>query len=119
MLRNYLYGIEKLIFEIDINATPQNVWNKLWTPEQYSEWTKPFCEGSYYTGEIKQGGRIHFLTPNGEGMYSDLAYYKENEVAIFKHIGMLKDHKELPVDAETEKLTVKYFRFRFRKRRFR
>lgn len=105
LLRNYLYDIQKLVFEIDIDAAPAKVWKTLWTPELYTKWAEPFCAGTYYTGEMKQGNRIHFLTPNGEGMYSDLAYYKENETAIFKHIGMMKDFKELPLNAETEKWT--------------
>lgn len=104
-LRNYLYGIKKLVFEIDINATKEKVWAALWEKESYTAWTKPFCEGSYYEGELALGNRVHLLSPSGEGMYSDIAFFKENELMVFKHIGMLKEKKELPLDAETEKWT--------------
>lgn len=105
MLRNYLYGIRKLKFDIEINATPIKVWKKLWEKDNYTLWTQPFCPGTYYTGEVKQGERIHFLSPSGEGMYSDIAFCKENELMIFKHIGMVKDKMELPLNNETERWT--------------
>lgn len=105
LLRNYLYGIEKLVFNIEVNTTPEKLWQKLWDKKSYSEWTEPFCPGTYFDGELKQGNRIHFLSPSGEGMYSDVAYLQENTFMLFSHIGVMQDKKELPVDAETEKWT--------------
>lgn len=104
-LRNYLYGIKKMVFNQDINASAKTVWNKMWNKESYTEWTTPFCAGTYFTGEIELGSRIHFIAPSFEGMYSDVFYLIPNKLIIFKHIGMLKDLKELPIDAETEKWT--------------
>jgi len=105
VLRLYLNGIEKLVFKIIIREGAKKVWKVLWDKEQYKMWTKPFTAGSYYSGEIAQGNRIHFLTPEGHGMYSDVAYVKENEQVVFLHIGEMKDFKELPVDEQTEKWT--------------
>lgn len=104
-LRNYLYDIQKLIFNQEINASAETVWNKMWDKKSYTEWTTPFCAGTYYTGEIEQGSRIHFIAPSFDGMYSDVFYLIPNKLLIFKHIGNLKDLKELPLDAETEKWT--------------
>ncbi|MDR6967027.1 uncharacterized protein YndB with AHSA1/START domain [Flavobacterium arsenatis] len=100
-LRNYLYNISKLEFTVEIKATPQKVWQELWDKESYKTWTNPFCEGSYYEGEIKQGNRVHFLTPSGEGMFSDIFYLKENEITVIKHLGVLKNFEEQPMDEET------------------
>ena len=105
MLRNYLYGIEKLTFEIEINSSPAQLWKILWDKKSYTDWAASFSEGSYYTGKLNQGERIHFLVPSGEGMYSDVATLKENQLMIFKHIGMMKYNEELPIDSETEKWT--------------
>lgn len=104
-LRNYLYGIKKLVFKIDIKASKEKVWKTLWGKESYTLWTKAFTEGTYYEGDLTQGNRVHLLTPSGEGMYSDIEIRKENELLIFKHIGIMKDRKELPLDAETERWT--------------
>ncbi|WP_298394510.1 SRPBCC domain-containing protein [Flavobacterium sp.] len=104
-LRNYLYNIQKLVFEVEINAAAEHIWSKMWDKKSYSDWTTPFCAGTYYTGEIEQGSRIHFIAPSFEGMYSDVFYLIPNKLLIFKHIGNLKDLKEVPLDAESEKWT--------------
>lgn len=104
-LRNYLYLIEKLHFSININSPQNHVWQTLWGKESYTEWTAPFCEGSYYEGEIKPNGRIHFLMPGGSGMYSDIVFFKENELVIFKHIGEVLDFKEQELNEETKHWT--------------
>lgn len=104
-LRNHLYHIERLPFSIEINASKEKVWEALWDKEKYSIWTTPFCEGSYYTGELEPDGDIQFLAPDGSGMYSSIMYLKENEKIIFSHIGNVKDGEEQPIDEETQKWT--------------
>lgn len=104
-LRNYLYGIKKIVFEQEIKASAETVWNKMWDKKSYTDWTTPFCAGTYFTGEIELGSRIHFIAPSFEGMYSDVFYLIPNKLIIFKHIGNLKDLKELPIDAEAERWT--------------
>ena len=104
-LRNYLYGIKKIVFEQEIKASAETVWNKMWDKKSYTDWTTPFCAGTYFTGEIEVGSRIHFIAPSFDGMYSDVFYLIPNKLIIFKHIGNLKDLKELPIDAEAERWT--------------
>jgi uncharacterized protein YndB with AHSA1/START domain len=104
-LRNYLYNIKNLIFTQEINASAETVWNLMWDKKVYIDWTSPFCEGSYYTGEIELGSRIHFMTPSGQGMYGDVFYLIPNKFIIFKHIGNVLNFNEMPLDAETEKWT--------------
>ena len=65
----------KANYEIEIDATAEKVWNSLLEPENYKKWTAVFCADSYFTGELKSGGRVHFLTPDGNGMYSDVVFY--------------------------------------------
>lgn len=112
-LRNYLYGIKKLVFTQEIKASSETVWNKMWDKKTYTEWTTPFCAGTYFTGEIELGSRIHFLSPSFEGMYSDVFYLIPNKLIIFKHIGMLKDSKEQPIDADAEKWTGSFESYRY------
>jgi uncharacterized protein YndB with AHSA1/START domain len=97
-LRNYLNGIERLTYDIDIYAQPQKVWEQLWGEESYKQWTAAFIEGSYYDGTIANGERVYLLSPSGEGMYSDIVYMKENEALIFSHIGTISNNEEQPVD---------------------
>lgn len=104
-LRNYLYNIKRLTFKQEINASAKEVWSTLWDKESYPKWATIFCEGSYYTGEMEMGNRIHFLTPKGDGMYSDVGYMIPEKLMIFSHIGMLSDYKEMALDAEAERWT--------------
>jgi uncharacterized protein YndB with AHSA1/START domain len=107
-LRNYLYGIKKLVFQAEMQARPEKVWQALWGKQSYSDWTAHFCPGSYYSGEMKQGTRIHFLTPSGEGIYSDIGYLKENKLMIISHIGYMHQNQELPMDEATRMWTGSY-----------
>lgn len=101
-LRNFLVGIERLKFEIEIEADAATIWKKMWDKESYKIWTTPFCEGSYYTGDLVKGGRIHFMAPDGSGMYSDVLFINEPTNVVFRHIGEIKNNTEQPVDEATE-----------------
>jgi len=111
-LRNYLYNIQKIVFSVEIKASAESIWEKMWDKETYTKWVTPFCEGTYFTGEIALGNRIHFIAPSFDGMYSDVFYLVPNKLIIFKHIGNLKDLKEKPVDAEAEKWTGSFELYR-------
>lgn len=100
--------MQKLKFNIDIQATKEKVWQTLWNDQSYRQWSKAFCDGSFIVGELKVGNRIHFLAPDGQGMYSDVAELINNEFVSFKHIGMIKENAELPVDDTTKKWTGCY-----------
>ena len=104
-LRNYLHLIEKLHFSININAPKEKVWKTMWDKENYKIWTAPFCEGSYYEGDLAQDSRIHFLSPDGSGMYSDVMFLKENSLVVFRHVGNLKNCAEQEVDDESRHWT--------------
>lgn len=100
--------MERLNFTIDIEASREKVWQTLWNDETYRQWTKAFCDGSYMVGDLREGNRIHFLSPSGEGMYSDVENLVENEFVSFKHIGEMKDKTELPLNDETNKWSGSY-----------
>lgn len=104
-LRNYLYLIEKLHFSININATKERVWEILWDEESYKIWTKPFGEGLSYNGDLKQNGRIHFLSTDRTGMYSDVVFFKENELVVFKHIGEISNFQEQELNESSKHWT--------------
>lgn len=88
-------------FNISIAASPNIVWHVLWDQNHYRQWTHVFCEGSYYVSDLKEGSGVHFIAPNGEGMFSKVAERVENEKMVFAHIGVLKDFEEQPMDDKT------------------
>lgn len=97
--------METLDFKIKIKAPREKVWDVLWEDETYRKWTAAFCEGTYVETNWEEGGKIHFLNPNGEGMNSIIESKIPNEYMAFKHISGLKDFKEMPIDAETAQWT--------------
>lgn len=90
--------MEKVNFTTEINAPKNIVWEVLWNEKSYREWTKLFCEGSYYKADWREGGRIHFLSLEGSGMYSDIEKLVADEYVSFKHRGEVKDNIEQPND---------------------
>ncbi|WP_276378633.1 SRPBCC domain-containing protein [Flavobacterium sp. H4147] len=95
--------METLEFTVQIKANPDKVWKVLWEDETYKKWTSVFCEGSYTVSDWNEGDKIHFMSPNGEGMNSIIEKKIPNEYMAFKHIGEIKDFKEQPLDEETKK----------------
>ncbi len=90
-----------LNFTETINAPANKVWFALWDDAHYRKWTATFCEGSYAVSEWKKGSRVHFLGPDGRGMYADIAELVPNEKMYFTHIGELKNFEEQPVEGKT------------------
>ncbi|MEE4178292.1 MAG: hypothetical protein V2I46_12375 [Bacteroides sp.] len=95
--------MKTLTFEIAIRASAEKIWQQLWGKESYPQWTKPFCEGTYIEGDIFPGAKVRFMASNGEGMYSQVDQYIENEYVAFRHLGVVIDFHNEPLDEETLK----------------
>jgi uncharacterized protein YndB with AHSA1/START domain len=98
--------MEEKEFKIEINATPNKVWYVLWDSYLYQQWTAAFCEGSYaVTNNWEQNSRVHFLSPSGDGMYSDIISHITNCEMCFVHRGNIKNYQEQLPDNEVKKWT--------------
>ncbi|MDO5654991.1 MAG: hypothetical protein Q4G27_02495 [Flavobacteriaceae bacterium] len=86
-----------LTFTIEIQASPQKVWNALFDPQNYRLWTNAFHPGTYYLGELKEKNEILLLTNEGHGMFSILDTYKPFEQLTFMHQGEIVDGKKAEV----------------------
>ncbi|MFD1603929.1 SRPBCC domain-containing protein [Flavobacterium artemisiae] len=95
--------MEKLKFNTSIKASREKIWKVLWDDETYRKWTGAFCEGSYAQSDWNEGDKIYFLGPNGMGMNSVIETKIPNEYMAFKHLGEVKDFKEVPPNEETQK----------------
>lgn len=98
--------MKTLQFTIKIDASPETVWKGLFEPENYTTWTSIFTKGSFYkTESFTEGSRIHLLTPEGEGMYSILDRIEENHYLAFRHLGLVSNFEEQPLDEATKSWT--------------
>jgi len=94
--------MEKINFSTEINAPSEKVWKVLWDHESYKKWTAPFFEGSYAkTDNWKEGSKVLFLSPEGDGMVSRVAANKPNKFMSFEHLGIVKKGVE---DTESEEV---------------
>lgn len=93
--------MEKLQFDITIDAPRQTVWNVLFNDDTYRQWTAPFCEGSYAETDWQQGSRARFLSPDGGGMVSEIAERREPEFLSIRHLGEVKNFVDQPIDPAT------------------
>lgn len=86
--------MEKLQFSITIEASKERVWKVLWDDSTYRRWTSAFCEGSYAVSDWKEGSKVLFLSPAGEGLVSTIEANRPGEFMSFRHAGMVKNFVE-------------------------
>lgn len=80
---------------IEIKAPAAKIWEVLWNPETYTEWTKFFSGGSQYRSDWKVDGRTYFLDASGgNGMVSTIESLREPYEVVFKHLGVVADGVE-------------------------
>ena len=94
--------MKKLNFKVEVNAPKDKVWKVLWDDATYPKWTSAFSEGSHAVTDWKEGSKVLFLGPEGDGMYSTIARLKPNELMSFKHLGVVKGGTEQPESEETK-----------------
>ena len=74
--------MEILVYEVEINAPIEKVWDILWNSETYNAWTKFFAPDSSMKTDWKIGGNTYFLDGEGNGMVSTIEEMKKPEVLI-------------------------------------
>ena len=78
-----------LEFEIQINATPEKVWETLFTQDSYKQWASAMNEGTYFEGNWEVGSIMKFLDPQNNGMYNLVTENIRFKVLGMKHLGWI------------------------------
>ena len=86
--------METLNYETTVHAPIQKVWDLLWTPETYAEWTQFFMPGSQFKTDWKIEGKTYFLDDKGNGMVSTIKSLNKPYEVVFSHLGMINDGVE-------------------------
>lgn len=94
--------MKTLNFSVKINAPKERVWDNLWGTDTYPQWTAVFSEGSQADSDWEEGSSVHFTDGTGNGMYGKIEKKVPNQRMTFKHLGMLKDGEEQPVDEKAK-----------------
>lgn len=90
-----MHNMETVNFSIDIKAEPGKVWQALWDDANYRRWTSVFAEGSSAESDWKEGSKVRFIGPNGDGMHGVIETMDPNRTMIFRHLGELKEGQEI------------------------
>jgi hypothetical protein len=93
-------SVKRIQFSIAISAPVAKVFDIMLAPKTYQDWTSAFMPGSYYQGSWSVGEKIRFLSPSGEGMYSEIAEYRPNEFVSIHHLGFIKPNGEIDTTSE-------------------
>jgi len=101
--------MKKLVFNIEINASREKIWDVLWNDRTYRIWTSVFSDGSYAVSDWEEGGKVQFLDGENNGMYGRIEKNKTNEFMSFLYLGEIKDGNEIPsIDLETKGVKENY-----------
>jgi uncharacterized protein YndB with AHSA1/START domain len=83
--------MKDLQFGIDIAAPVARVWDCMFDPLAYRDWTRAFCEGSYFEGHWEAGRRLRFLDPQGFGMEAIVDEAVKHRQLSLRLVGEIKD----------------------------
>lgn len=96
--------MNRLEFSVDISADKMTIWDALWANSNYRDWASVFFEGSYMVADnLEEGGKVHFLGPDQNGIYSIIEKHVPAKTIQFKHLGTVVDAKEQTPDEESKK----------------
>ncbi|MGI8894025.1 MAG: SRPBCC family protein [Bacteroidia bacterium] len=98
--------MEKISFNIKINASPEKVYKTLLDDKTYREWTAPFNPTSHYKGTWEKGSKIIFIGSDDKGnvggMVSRIEENIPNKFVSIKHLGILEGDKEITSGPQVE-----------------
>jgi len=94
--------MEKLKYQIEIDASAEKVWGILWNEKSYSQWTYYFSPDSNMVTDWQVGGKTYFTDSSKKnGMVSTIERIEEPKHLIFKHLGELHNGVE---DVDSDKV---------------
>ncbi|WP_332034019.1 SRPBCC family protein [Kaistella sp.] len=86
--------METLSYETTVKAPIQKVWDMLWAPETYAEWTQFFSPGSQFKTDWEINGKTYFLDDTGNGMVSTIKSLNPPFEVVFSHLGIFNNGVE-------------------------
>jgi len=87
--------MKDLQFSIDIAAPAARVWDCMFDPLAYRDWTRAFAEGSTYQGVWAAGHRLNFLDPRGFGMEAIVDECVPHQRLSLRLVSEIRDGKPL------------------------
>lgn len=93
--------MKKLAFETQINASPEKVWETMWSPETYGKWTPEHR----FEGNWEPGTEMKFFDKDHNGMYNLVLLHIPHQALKMKHLGWIYDGRLDPQNWEDSEVT--------------
>jgi uncharacterized protein YndB with AHSA1/START domain len=87
-------GTRTITKSIDIDASPERVWDVLLDDATYRQWTAEFMAGSYAETDWQEGSTVRFLDPSGSGLLAHIAASRHLELVDIEYDGLVADGKD-------------------------
>ena len=87
-------GTRTITKSIDIDASPERVWDVLLDDATYRQWTAEFMAGSYADTDWQEGSTVRFLDPSGSGLLAHIAASRHPELVDIEYDGLVADGKD-------------------------
>ena len=87
-------GTRTITKSIDIDATPERVWDVLLDDATYRQWTAEFMAGSCAETDWREGSTVPFLDPSGSGLLAHIAASRHPELVDIEYDGLVADGKD-------------------------
>ena len=81
--------MEKLEYNIEINASKEHVWETMLAPNTYKEWVSVSWPGSTYEGRWAKGENIKFGSPGQGGTMATIVELDPHRSLLAKHVAVL------------------------------
>ncbi len=98
--------MERMHFEVEINAPAQQVYQTMLDEKHYREWTALFNPTSHYRGSWEKGEKILFIGEdekgNAGGMVARIKENIPNEFISIEHLGIIQNDQEITSGPEVE-----------------
>jgi hypothetical protein len=90
---------DKLHFEIDIHASPEQVYERITDDLYYRMWAAEFYPGSFYVGSWDKNESIQFVIIDKEGrlqgIFSRIEENVRNKFISIEHLGVIVDGEKV------------------------
>ncbi len=83
--------MKDLQFSVDVHAPVARVWDCMFDPIAYRDWTSAFADGSYFEGVWDTGRRLRFLDPQGFGMEAVVDEAVPHQRMSLRLVGEIKE----------------------------
>lgn len=97
--------MQNLEFQTQIKATPEKIWEVLFSQDGYKKWSSAMNEGTYFEGNWEEDSIMKFLDSSNNGMYNVVEKNIPNRELRMKHLGWILEGELSPQGWEDATVT--------------